>query len=349
MTTAAVIGTGRIAHQHLACLAALTGTQTLAVCDLSPARGRAAAERYGIGRAYTDHRRLLEEVEPDVVHVTTPPASHVPIALDALAAGAHVFVEKPAATSPEELERLLEAAADTGRSVVEGYTYAFSEQVLRILELERSGELGQIVHVDVLIALDVLGAGSAFSDPSLPHPALEMPGGIVADFLTHLASLAVWLVGPHRGVQSSWRKRADRGPDSPDEMRALVDAEHGTAVLGFTAHGRPEGFWLRVEGTRMRITANLFETLFIADRVRPGPRALSSVVSGLAEGAGFARGAVAGLARKLSPGPGSYEGLWTLIEQTHSAVGSGSAPPVSAERLLEVNRLVGDIAAEAPR
>lgn len=99
----------------------------------------------------------------------------------------------------------------------------------------------------------------------------------------------------------------------------------------------------------MRITANLFETLFIADRVRPGPRALSSVVSGLAEGAGFARGAVAGLARKLSPGPGSYEGLWTLIEQTHSAVGSGSAPPVSAERLLEVNRLVGDIAAEAPR
>ena len=100
----ALIGAGQIARQHLACLRQLPGVEVAAVCDRSPAVAECAAERYGIAAWYTDHERMLGEVRPDVVHVTTPLTSHFRLAMDALDAGAHVIVEKPATATFAELE-----------------------------------------------------------------------------------------------------------------------------------------------------------------------------------------------------------------------------------------------------
>src|SRR5689334_11768722 len=83
---AAVVGAGNVARQHLACLSDLPTAQVVAVCDLSPAVAESAAQRFAVERHFTDHRAMLEELRPDVVHVTTPPGSHQPIAMDALAA-----------------------------------------------------------------------------------------------------------------------------------------------------------------------------------------------------------------------------------------------------------------------
>src|SRR5438552_7422500 len=92
---AAVIGAGAVAKQHLACLSGLPGVAVAGVCDVSPAVAESAAGRFGVPAWFTDHRALLAELSPDVVHVTTPPAAHFPIAMDALAAGARAIVEKP--------------------------------------------------------------------------------------------------------------------------------------------------------------------------------------------------------------------------------------------------------------
>src|SRR3954470_13995264 len=93
--SAAVIGIGAVAKQHLACLAQLDRARLVGVCDLSPAVAESAAERFGVPGHYAAHRELLAELSPDVVHVTTPAVAHFAIAMDALAAGAHVIVEKP--------------------------------------------------------------------------------------------------------------------------------------------------------------------------------------------------------------------------------------------------------------
>ncbi|MGC2778134.1 MAG: Gfo/Idh/MocA family oxidoreductase, partial [Bradyrhizobium sp.] len=116
---AALIGAGQIARQHLACLNTLPGVELVAICDLSPATAEAAAERYAIPFWFTDHRAMLEQVRPDVVHVTTPPTSHFRLGMDALDAGAHVIVEKPATSTFEELETLTRRAKEKGRHVVE--------------------------------------------------------------------------------------------------------------------------------------------------------------------------------------------------------------------------------------
>ena len=93
--TGVMIGCGAIAREHLTVLAELDNVEIVAVCDISTARAEAAAERFGIARSYTSHQDLLADLKPDLVHITTPPASHLPIARDCLAAGLNVFCEKP--------------------------------------------------------------------------------------------------------------------------------------------------------------------------------------------------------------------------------------------------------------
>ena len=334
---AALIGAGQIARQHLSCLRALPGVELAAICDLSPAAAEAAAERYGIQAWFTDHRAMLEKTRPEVVHVTTPPTSHFRLAMDLFDAGAHVIVEKPATTTIDELETLLQRAEKAGRHLVEDYNYVFNHAPQEILQRVESGQFGAVTHVEVLICLDILGP-SGFADPNAPHPALKLAGGAIADFLPHLASLAHRFVGPHRSAQTVWTKRkASLLPF--DEFRAVVDAERGTAALGFSSSSQPDAFWLRVYGERMQATANLFETRLTFDGPRNVPKPLRPFFSGLEEGKTIRRAALATLLRKFK-GPGAYEGLWELLARTYRALADGSALPVTASDVLAVNRMV---------
>ena len=66
MIKAAVIGAGYIAREHLDCLRKLKRVETAAICDLSPVMAEATADEFRVPRWFTDHRRMLAEIEPDV-------------------------------------------------------------------------------------------------------------------------------------------------------------------------------------------------------------------------------------------------------------------------------------------
>jgi len=343
---AALIGAGQIARQHLSCLKSLPGVELAAICDVSPATAEAAAERYNIRAWFTDYRVMLEEIHPDVVHITTPPTSHFRLAMDSLDAGANVIVEKPATSTFDELETLVRRAREAGRHLVEDYNYVFNDAPKQILQRISSGQFGPVTHVEVLICLNIFGP-SGFADPNSPHPALTLAGGAIADFLPHLASLAHLFVGPHRTAQTVWIQRKPSLLPF-DEFRAVIDAERGTAALGFSSNSQPDAFWLRVYGERMQATANLFETRLTFDRPRKVPKPLRPFFSSLEEGKTIRRAALTTLLRKFK-GPGAYEGLWKLLACTYRALADGSALPVSARDVLEVNRMVEALKPKGPR
>jgi predicted dehydrogenase len=280
---------------------------------------------------------MLEKARPDVVHVTTPPNSHFGLAMDSLDAGAHVIVEKPATATFAELEALVRRAKETGRHLIEDHNYVFNRAPQEILRRIKSGQFGGVTHVEVLICLDILGPGG-FADPNSPHPALALAGGAIADFLPHFASLAHLFVGPHRTAQTVWIKRKPSLLPF-DEFRAVVDGERGTAALGFSSNSQPDAFWVRVYGERMQAAANLFETRLTFDGPRNVPKPLRPFFSGLEEGKTIRRAALATLLGKFK-GPGAYEGLWELLARTYRALADGSAPPVTASQVIEVNRMV---------
>jgi predicted dehydrogenase len=341
---AALIGAGQIARQHLACLEGLPGVEIAAVCDLSPAAAECAAERHHAQAWFTDHATMLREARPDVVHVTTPPTSHFKLSLDALEAGAHVIVEKPITATLSEVDALACRATEVGRTLVEDYNYLFNQGPREIIRRIESGEFGAVLHVEVMICLNILGPGG-FADPNAPHPVLAMAGGAIADFLPHLASLAHLFVGAHRKVHAVWSKRQPSILPH-DEFRGLVEAQRGTAALAFSSSAQPDAFWLRVYGERMQATANLFEKRVTFERVRSGPKPLQPLRNGLEEGAAICNAAVGTLMRKFRGGPGAYEGLFELLGCTYRSLAQGSAPPVTIQQVLEVNRLVAALKPE---
>jgi predicted dehydrogenase len=257
--------------------------------------------------------------------------------MDSLDANAHVIVEKPATPTLEELETLAKRAQEVGRHLIEDFNYIFNRAPQEILRRIESGQFGAVAHVEVLICLDILGP-AGFADPNSPHPALTLAGGAIADFLPHLASLSHRFVGQLRAAHPVWIKRKC-SPLPFDEFRAVVDAQQGTASLGFSSTSQPDAFWLRVYGERMQATANLFETRLTFDGPRNVPKPLRPFLSGLEEGKIVRRAAVGTLLRKFQI-QGPYEGLWEFLVRTYRALQDGSPLPVTASDVKEVNRMV---------
>jgi predicted dehydrogenase len=264
--------------------------------------------------------------------------------MDSLDAGCHVIVEKPVTASFDELTALARRAGEVDRAVIEDYNYLFNRAPREILDRIESGDLGAVIHVEVMICLDILGPGG-FADPNAPHPCLALAGGAISDFLPHLASLAHLFVGPHRQAHAIWSKRKPSVLPY-DEFRAVVEAERGTAALTFSSSAQPDAFWLRVYGERMQATANLFGTRLTFERTGRGPKPLGTLMNGLDEGKAIRRAAASTLLRKFRGGPGAYEGLHELLARAYRAFAEGSALPVSPQQVLEVNRLVAALEPE---
>jgi predicted dehydrogenase len=337
---AVVIGAGQVAQQHLACLSSLSNVKLTGVCDLSRAVAECAADRFGVKAWFTDHTRMLAELQPDVVHITTPPSSHFRLAQDCLNAGTHVFVEKPATTNFGEFTALQALAKAKEKLFIEDYNYLFNDPVRRLIDWVDQGVLGNIVNVEVTLCLNILEKDNPFVDLNLRHPALDLCGGAISDFLPHLASLAYSFCGSINSARTTWDKRTQSSPLPCDEFRAVLHGNRSTGILVFSAHSQPDVFQVTVHGTLGRATANIFENRLTCSQMRQGFKPLIPLFNALDEAKILRRSAWGLLWNKLSGGPGAYEGLWTLSRQVYESISSGTPPPISPTEMLEVNRLI---------
>src|ERR1700733_10110576 len=106
------VGCGRATQKlHLPGFRHLADWEVIAAADTEEGRLNAAANRFGIPRRYLDYQALLADPDVDAVAVCVPPRLHAEISLAAIAAGKHVFIEKPLAVSLQECDQILEQAA----------------------------------------------------------------------------------------------------------------------------------------------------------------------------------------------------------------------------------------------
>lgn len=119
-----------------------------AVSDLNPQRLSLAQSRHPAAAVHADYRALLDDPAVDAVAIATPVSTHYPIAMAALQAGKHVFIEKPLAESAEQAERLIEEAARRGLVLQVDHTFVYTGAVRKIRELADAGELGELYYYD---------------------------------------------------------------------------------------------------------------------------------------------------------------------------------------------------------
>lgn len=189
---AAVVGAGDISRIHLAALTDL-GVSVAAVVDGDLARAAERAETVGAA-AYSDVATMLAEHAVDVVHVCTPHDQHLPVARDALAAGAHVLVEKPLAHTLADAERLLDAASTASSKVGVCLQNRYNPTSRAMKEILDGGELGGVLAASATVVWS-RSAGYYAAKPWAGQ-RVHSGGGVLINQAIHTIDLVQWLLGP---------------------------------------------------------------------------------------------------------------------------------------------------------
>jgi predicted dehydrogenase len=123
-------------------------SRVVAVSDVRPDRLALVRQRYPQVETTTDWRALVANPRVDAVAIATPVSTHFELALEALEAGKHVFVEKPLAASGEQALRLIDAASARNLVLMVDHTFVYTGAVRKIQELVAGNALGRIQYYD---------------------------------------------------------------------------------------------------------------------------------------------------------------------------------------------------------
>jgi len=335
---AAVIGTGEISAEHLKFLADGRTAELVGVCDLSRAAASYAAKTFGAKQAYTDYRQMLDKAKPDVVHVLTPPQTHVALTTDCLDAGAHVICEKPVTLGHDQFTQLWAHAQSKDRKLIEDHNYRFNRPVLAIEKLIEQGVLGEVMEVDVRMALAIRDGGR-FADQNLPCPAHQFPAGVIHDFITHLSYLALRFMPDPDKVNAVWSNHEGGDLFKYDDLDATLIADDKHGRIRFSCRTGPDCFALTVRGTIAEIQTDLFHPYMRLIKPRTGGDKLSPVVNQLANGLSLVGSSWSTLCNKLMQRT-PYEGLQTFLSRTYDALKHNTEPPVSFDDMDRTSRLI---------
>ena len=226
-----VVGAGNISGQYSASLARLPQLRVTAVCDLHRERADALAAQHAGARAVALDE-LLAADDVDVVLVLTLPATHAEVALAALAAGKHVYVEKPLAASVAEGRKVVTAAGAAGLRVGCAPDTVLGTGVQTARAVVDTGRIG-VPH----------SATAFMTTPGHErwHPAPEFyygpGGGPLLDMGPYYLSALVHLLGPVvRVVGASSRPSATRTIGSGPRAGETFDVSIDSYVTGILEH-----------------------------------------------------------------------------------------------------------------
>jgi predicted dehydrogenase len=259
-----VLGAARITERSLIDPARATGHRLVAVAARDRARAEAFAAGHGVERVAGSYAELVADPEVDVVYNPLANGLHGPWNLAALAAGKHVLSEKPSASNAREAAEVREAAVKAGTVFMEACHYLFHPVTRRLHELLDSGELGELRHVEAMVAI-------AAPPDTDPRWSLPLAGGALMDLgcysLHALRMLAPWAGGAPRLAAARGGQRA--GAPGVDEW---LDADlefPGGATGSARCHMAHDGLEMsiRITGSRGEATAPNFVLPQMDDRI----------------------------------------------------------------------------------
>jgi predicted dehydrogenase len=186
-----VVGVGYWGSRHVRVLRSTTGVAAVVGVDQRFAQIDHGEHQVDHGVvAYADIDDALPHV--DAVIIATPPASHTQLGLKAIAAGKHVIIEKPMATTTEAARSLIEAADAAGVVLMPGHTFEHNAAVHKLRDLVRGGHLGQLFYLDCAR----LNLGLYQTDVN-----------VILDLAPHDISISNFVLGSRPTTVTAWGSR----------------------------------------------------------------------------------------------------------------------------------------------
>lgn len=247
-----ICGSG-ITKVHIEGYQKLPGVEVAAIAGPDVERCQEVADQYGIPRVFADYRAMLD-LDLDAVSIGVPNKYHAPIAVDALAAGCHVLLEKPLAIDVADGERIVAAARESGRVVMLAFNRRYLANAVTLKGFIDAGTLGDIYYAKAgwTRRAGIPGFGGWFTTKGLSG------GGPLIDLGVHMLDLALYMMGYPRPVAVSGATYAALGPrgkghsDYADYARFPVD----TPEVVFDVEDLATGFVRFAGGATLTVEAS---------------------------------------------------------------------------------------------
>ena len=227
------------------------------VADIDGGAAEAAARAFGFAHATDDWRGMVADPAIDIISITAPNALHKEMALVAIAAGKHVYCEKPLAPMASDAREMAEAAEAKGVRTQVGFNYLCNPMLRLARDMIAGGELGEIrgyrgLHAEDYMA-DAAGPFTFRHDPA--------GGGALADLGSHALATAEFLLGPITGVMGDLVTVIGERDDGKGGRRKVEVDDIGRAFLRFAngASGSIEGNWVAT-GRKMQHDFEVYGT-----------------------------------------------------------------------------------------
>jgi len=324
----ALVGCGKMGLQHLRAIATIPDAHVVGIADPLLDRESVAGLIADDAHIGADAGELLERTRPDVVHVVTPPETHGALARLAIAAGCHVYVEKPFTTTRVEAESILALAAARGVTVCPGHQYLFERPAL--LAFDALPRIGALVHVE-----------SYFSFRMVRRTLT--PVEQVKDVLPHAVYPVVEQLRAGTGLLDEPIALVAVDVRPQGDVYALVRLGPCAGMIVVTLNGRPIEQYQHLVGTNGWLRAD-YVTGSLIDMPGPGSGA-GMLFTPYRRAFQMLTGATRGFSRRLLARQTSYPGLQRLISRFHASVARGTAAPVTPRSILETVGLCEQIGA----
>jgi len=247
----AIIGCGRISPHHIKALIANSDSMLLAAaCDpfIERAEEQTAVYRAQIPDAlpacYSDYKKMISEIKPDIVTVATESGKHPAITIDCLNAGIHVICEKPMALSTRDADQMIAARKASGKKLAVCFQNRFNAPVQRLRGALDSGRFGRVLHGMIQIRWN---RNPVYYSEAPWRGTWEQDGGTLMNQCIHGIDLLQWLMGEDAVRVHAQTRRFTRPIEAEDFGAAIVEFKNG--ALGI------------IEGSACVYPTNLNETL----------------------------------------------------------------------------------------
>jgi len=352
MLKAALIGCGKIADAHVQQILRTRKARIVGVTDREPLMARQLQDRFPIDAVYDDLEELLAQQRPDVIHITTPPASHLVVAKQCLEAGCHVYVEKPFTVNEEEAVVLLRTAERVDRLATVGHNVQFARPAIEMRKLVAQGYLGGApTHMESHYGYDLGNVSyvkALLNDAD--HWVRRLPGRLLQNIISHgVAKIAEFLPGDDPEVlpfafTSAPLREIGEGA-IVDELRVII-ADRGagvTAYFTFSTQARPRLHQFRVFGPANGLLTDDDQMVLLKLRGRRYKSYLEQFVPPIDFARQFMAGGLGNVYRFATRELHDDLGMKDLISAFYDAIAEHGAPPIPYREILLTTRIMDRI------
>lgn len=226
-----IIGVGQIGKHHIENYKRIGGVEIVAVADINEAEAKRVASLYGIPYAYTNFRDLLKHEEIEAVDVCLHNNLHMPVTVEALKAGKHVYCEKPMAGSYRDALTMWETAKAMGKMLSIQVATLFSRETKAAKQIIEAGLLGEIYHAR---SVGIRRRGRPFVDgygsPSFVQKS-QAGGGALYDTGVYQICRLLFLMGNPQPLRISGRIYQKTPMDEKRKEMSGYDVEEFAVAL----------------------------------------------------------------------------------------------------------------------